>query len=145
MTGISRIAVVVWLGINCCAYAQGFTFENFVLSVQIRDLGVILNEYRFLVKDKSYGRFSPLLLFGVGESTSSSISFPSFALLSIIDINFDRETKERDLGIILTHDLKSSEHAKRAAARATMLVDLLFKPFVRPHLEFALGARNPSC
>ncbi|RNA36718.1 hypothetical protein BpHYR1_013380 [Brachionus plicatilis] len=25
MTGISRIAVVVGLGINCCAYAQGFT------------------------------------------------------------------------------------------------------------------------
>ncbi|RMZ98898.1 DENN domain-containing 4C [Brachionus plicatilis] len=29
MTGISRIAVVVGLGINCCAYAQGFTdFEK---------------------------------------------------------------------------------------------------------------------
>ncbi|RNA12698.1 hypothetical protein BpHYR1_018958 [Brachionus plicatilis] len=25
MTGISRIAVVAGLGINCCAYAQGFT------------------------------------------------------------------------------------------------------------------------
>ena len=69
-----------------------------------------------------------------------------------------KTTKERDLGIIITSDLKSSEQAKRAAARATMvacrirltfkyfslkLVDLLFKSFVRPHLEFAVGAWNP--
>ncbi|RNA20366.1 hypothetical protein BpHYR1_022860 [Brachionus plicatilis] len=31
MTGISRIAVVVGLGINCCAYAQGFTTQSMML------------------------------------------------------------------------------------------------------------------
>ncbi|RMZ93592.1 hypothetical protein BpHYR1_050697 [Brachionus plicatilis] len=30
MTGISRIAVVAGLGINCCAYAQGFTLTVIV-------------------------------------------------------------------------------------------------------------------
>ena len=67
-------------------------------------------------------------------------------------------TKERDLGIIMTNDLKSNEQVKRAASRATTvayrikntfsyfsleLVNTLFKSFVRPHLEFAVGAWNP--
>ena len=66
--------------------------------------------------------------------------------------------KERDLGIIMTNDLKSTEQVKRASSRATMvacrikntftyfsleLVNTLFKSFVRPHLEFAVGAWNP--
>ena len=69
-----------------------------------------------------------------------------------------KTTKERDLGIFITSDLKSGEQSKRAAARGTMvayrikntfkfftrpLVDLLYKSFVRPHLEFAVGAWNP--
>ncbi|RNA25653.1 hypothetical protein BpHYR1_029897 [Brachionus plicatilis] len=36
-------------------------------------------------------------------------------------LTLNKTTKERDLGIIVTSDLKSSEQAKRAAARATML------------------------
>ncbi|RNA34489.1 hypothetical protein BpHYR1_041744 [Brachionus plicatilis] len=32
MTGISRIAVVVGLGINCCAYAQGFTSKSLLFN-----------------------------------------------------------------------------------------------------------------
>lgn len=69
-----------------------------------------------------------------------------------------KSTRERDLGIIITNDLKSSEQVKRVASRATMvacrirntftffshrLVNLLFKSFVRPHLEFAVAAWNP--
>ncbi|RNA28891.1 hypothetical protein BpHYR1_012867 [Brachionus plicatilis] len=44
MTGISGIAVVVGLGINCCAYAQGvnekngFGFKQFDVMVQIEEL-----------------------------------------------------------------------------------------------------------
>ncbi|RNA17494.1 RNA-directed DNA polymerase from mobile element jockey-like, partial [Brachionus plicatilis] len=34
-----------------------------------------------------------------------------------------KTTRERDLGIIITSDLKSSEQAKRAAARATMAIE----------------------
>ena len=66
--------------------------------------------------------------------------------------------QERDLGIIITNDLKPGEQAKQAATRATMmacrikntfnhfsqyLVNLLYKSFVRPHLEFAVAAWNP--
>lgn len=69
-----------------------------------------------------------------------------------------KTNSERDLGIVITSDLKSSEQSRRAAARATMvacrikntftyfnrqLVNLLYKSFVRPHLEFAVSAWNP--
>ncbi|RNA25353.1 RNA-directed DNA polymerase from mobile element jockey [Brachionus plicatilis] len=61
------------------------------------------------------------------------------------DHTLEKTTKERDLGIIITNDLKWTEQSKRAASRATMiacrikltfsyfsldLVNLLYKSFV---------------
>ena len=74
------------------------------------------------------------------------------------DHKLENTTKELDLGIIITNELKWTEQSKRASSRATMIacrikltfsyfsldmVNLLYKSFVRPRLEFAVGAWNP--
>ena len=66
--------------------------------------------------------------------------------------------RERDLGVIVTSDLSSSEQVKNAVGTASSILyriksaftfinidmaNVLYKSFVRPHLEFAVAAWNP--
>ena len=69
------------------------------------------------------------------------------------------ETKlEKDLGIIISKNLKQNEQAKHSAAKAyavigqlirtfqyqnTGILKTLFVVFIRPHLEYAAPAWNP--
>ena len=67
--------------------------------------------------------------------------------------------QERDLGVIISHDLKFGPQVAKAIARANSMiyriretltyldikmVDRLYKTLIRPHLEFAVSAWNPS-
>ncbi|RNA04800.1 hypothetical protein BpHYR1_001226 [Brachionus plicatilis] len=45
MTGISRIAVVVGPGINCCAYAQGFTIKDLKKNRFLKKIELKLYEF----------------------------------------------------------------------------------------------------
>ena len=67
-------------------------------------------------------------------------------------------SREKDLGIVVTDDLSLSEQVKKAVATANSMlyriknsisyfdphmVDILYKTFIRPHLEFGVAAWNP--
>jgi len=66
--------------------------------------------------------------------------------------------QERDLGVITTSDLKSSSQCTKSAATARKVIDmvrrtfknldiedfrLLYKTYIRPHLEFCIQAWSP--
>ena len=70
----------------------------------------------------------------------------------------ETSAKERDLGIMVTSNLSSAEQVKSAVATANSILyriknsfsfidismaNVLYKTFVRPHLEFAIAAWNP--
>lgn len=74
-------------------------------------------------------------------------------------IILDKTTSERDLGIIVTSNLKSSSQANKAASKANSMIGLMkrtfisrdlhiwtriYKTYIRPHLEFSISAWNPS-
>ncbi|RNA32388.1 hypothetical protein BpHYR1_052351 [Brachionus plicatilis] len=48
MTGISRIAVVAGLGINCCAYVQGFTVYQIIIK-SANKLAAIITKCRIRI------------------------------------------------------------------------------------------------
>ena len=69
-----------------------------------------------------------------------------------------KSTAERDLGIIITTNLKSTIQANKAASKANSILGLMkrtfvsrnvplwkkiYKTYIRPHLEFAVSAWNP--
>ena len=82
----------------------------------------------------------------------------------MLDINSSRitlssSTSERDLGVILSTNLKSTTQTNRAASKANSMLGLLKRTFncrdpnlwkklyttyIRPQLEFAVAAWNPS-
>lgn len=68
--------------------------------------------------------------------------------------------QERDLGIIVASNLKSSQQCIKAAATARRVIamvrrnfkrldvsdfNLIYKTYIRPHLEFCIQAWSPSC
>ena len=70
----------------------------------------------------------------------------------------DSTTDERDLGVIISNDLKSTLQCNKAAAKASRIHGmlkksiqsrklpiwkLLYKTYIRPHLEFAATVWNP--
>ena len=83
---------------------------------------------------------------------------------TMLDINSSRitlssSTSERDLGVILSTNLKSTTQTNRAASKANSMLGLLKRTFncrdpnlwkklyttyIRPQLEFAVAAWNPS-
>ena len=73
-------------------------------------------------------------------------------------IELKESTSERDIGVIITNDLKSTEQVKIAASKANKMLGLLLNTFnyldletfkvlynsyVRPQLEFGVSAWNP--
>jgi len=74
-------------------------------------------------------------------------------------VELKQTTEERDLGIILTPDFKFSAQAAHAASKANAMTSTLkhtfisrdvetwaslYRTYIRPHLEFAISAWNPS-
>ena len=74
-------------------------------------------------------------------------------------IILEKSTSERDLGIIVSSNLKSTAQAHKAASKANSMLGLMkrtfvsrdlylwskiYKTYIRPHLEFAISAWNPS-
>ena len=66
--------------------------------------------------------------------------------------------EERDLGVIITSDLKSSSHCLKSAATARKLIAmvrrtlrnldiadfrLIYKTYIRPHIKFCVQAWSP--
>ena len=71
----------------------------------------------------------------------------------------NESTTERDIGVIITNELKPTEHVKTAASKANKMLGLLLNTFnyldldtfkvlynsyVRPQLEFSVSAWNPN-
>ena len=71
--------------------------------------------------------------------------------------DIEKTTLERDLGVIVTNDLKLSEHLDRMVRKTNMILGILrrtfesrdpklwkelYVPLVRPHLECSMQAWN---
>ena len=105
-----------------------------------------------------------------GDLLSSLIqslqSRPSFTILSEMtdademmkSLQLESVQQERDLGVITTSDLKSSSQCLKSAATARKVIGmmrrtfrnldvsdfrLIYKTYIRPHLEFCIQAWSP--